>query len=123
MALGVSVGINFSRFGEPMAQFGEPLAPICAPGGSFLSPWDEEGTNRSTQRVHKSSQGPPTVIFPHPPGHLWDKFLDVVCKFRESCDFLWIELPCRRELNFQSPQPTKTTLRVLWDKCCNLTCS
>ena len=84
MALGVSVGINFSQFGEPMARFGELLTPLCASGVSFLSPWDEEGTNRSTQRVHKSSQGPPTVIFPH----LWDKFLDVFRNFCVFCDFL-----------------------------------
>ena len=71
---------------------GSARAHICAS-------WRRQTTNSETNGVTKS-------IFPPPRGLLFGPLFVTFRDFSELCDFVKIELPCRRGLDFESPGPS-----------------
>ena len=72
---------------------GSARAHICAS-------WRRQATNSEANGVTKS-------IFPPPRGSLFGPLFFTFSYFSEFCDFVKIELPCRRELDFEGPGRSK----------------
>ena len=77
----------------PFLHRGSARAHICAS-------WRRQTTNSETNGVTKS-------IFPPPRGLLFGQLFVTFRDFSELCDFVKIELPCRRELGFDGPGRSK----------------
>ena len=72
---------------------GSARARICAS-------WRRQTTNSEANGVTKS-------IFVPPRGSLFGPLFGTFSYFSEFCDFVKIELPCRRELGFEGPGRSK----------------
>ena len=82
-------GARFARF----LHRGSARARICAS-------WRRQTTNSETEGVSKS-------IFVPPQGSLFGPLFVTFRNFEELCDFVKIELPCGRGLDFESPSRSK----------------
>ena len=72
---------------------GSARAHICAS-------WRRQATNSEANGVTKS-------IFPPARGSFFGPLFGTFSYFSEFCDFVKIELPCRRELGFEGPGRSK----------------
>ena len=82
------VGLREACFAHFLHR-GSVRAHICAS-------WRRQATNSEANGVTKS-------IFPPPRGSLFGPLFGTFSYFSEFCDFVKIELPCRRELGFEGP--------------------
>ena len=86
------VGLREACF-APVLDRGSARAHICAS-------WRRQTTNSEANGVTKS-------IFPPPWGSIFGPLFATFQYFTELCDFVKIELPCGRGLDFESPGPSK----------------
>ena len=86
------VGLREACFAHFLHR-GSARAHICAS-------WRRQTTNSEANGVTKS-------IFVPPRGSLFGPLFVTFRYFLELCDFVKIELPCRRGLDFESPGPSK----------------
>ena len=90
--LGPIFGLREACFAHFLHR-GSIRAHICAS-------WRRQATNSEANGVAKS-------IFPPPRGSFFGPLFGTFSYFSEFCDFVKIELPCRRELGFEGPGRSK----------------
>ena len=103
-ALSRQVFLFFSVSWTNLLVFGGPALLLFLHRGSarahICASWRRQTTNSEANGVTKS-------IFVPPRGSLFGPLFGTFSYFSEFCDFVKIELPCRRELGFEGPGRSK----------------
>ena len=77
-------------------------------GHSTCASWRRQTTKSEANGVTKS-------IFPPPRGSFFGELFGICLYFSEFCDFVKIELPCRRELGFEGSGRSKCHFFLPWN--------